>query len=64
MKKYGILRCGQERLRELPQGSVVSVCRGEYGAGALVRRDLLGKGMCERASIEDIMLYLVKGERL
>ncbi len=63
-EKYGILRCGQERLRELPQGSVVSVCRGEYGAGALVRRDLLGKGMCERASIEDIMLYLVKGERL
>ena len=41
-EKYGILRCGQERLRELPQGSVVSVCRGEYGAGALVRRDLLG----------------------
>ena len=63
-EKYGILRCGQERLRELPRGSVVSVCRGEYGAGALVRRDLLGKGMCERASIEDIMLYLVKGERL
>lgn len=63
-EKYGILRCGQEQLRELPRGSVVSVCRGEYGAGALVRRDLLGKGMCERASIEDIMLYLVKGERL
>lgn len=63
-EKYGIRRCGQEQLRELPQGSVVSVCRGEYGAGALVRRDLLGKGMCERASIEDIMLYLVKGERL
>ena len=32
---------------------------------ALVRRDLLPAGMAaERAGIEDIMLYFVRGERI
>lgn len=64
-EKYAILRSTAERLSEIDPSAVVAFSRGEYGISALVRRDLLPAGIVtERAGIEDIMLYFVRGERL
>ena len=63
-EKYGIFRGSAEEFKALGQ-SAVRYTRGEYGWSALVLRE---KAPCElpleRAGIEDIMLYFVRGEKL
>lgn len=64
-EKYAVLHCTFDQLAGLDPSVVVAFSRGEYGMSALVRRDLLPAGMAaERAGIEDIMLYFVRGERI
>lgn len=63
-EKYAIVKCPAEQLAALDSSAVVAVCRGEYGASALVYRSELPPSLpAERAAIEDIMLYFVRGER-
>jgi ABC-2 type transport system ATP-binding protein len=60
---YGILSCGEAELAALPREAVVRVERSAYGTRALVRRAALpASAGAERAGIEDIILFLVKGE--
>lgn len=64
-EKYGVLKCTLDRLKELDADSVVGYHQGEFGVSALVRLDKIPKTFqTERAGIEDIMLYFVRGERL
>lgn len=64
-EKYAVLRCSAERLGELDPAAVIAFYKGEYGASALVLKDMIPETFdTERAGIEDIMLYFVKGERL
>ena len=61
-EKYAVLRAPLETLRSCAD-AVVAVHRGEFGAGALVLRAKLPAGIpAERAGIEDIMLYYIKGD--
>lgn len=63
-EKYAILKCSEEILQSLDPASVVAYRIGEFGAGALVLRDKVPRDLSlERASIEDIMLYYLRGER-
>lgn len=63
-EKYAVVRAPLERLRAL-SGAVVAVHRGEFGARALALRAKLPADLpAERAGIEDIMLYFVRGEKL
>lgn len=63
-EEYGIVSCGKDQLAELPGGAVCGAEESPYGARALVRRKLTPSSMrVERASLEDIILLLVKGEK-
>ena len=63
-EKYAVMRASLERLRDY-KDAVVALHRGEFGAGALVLRAKLPADVpTERAGIEDIMLYFVRGEKL
>jgi ABC-2 type transport system ATP-binding protein len=64
LEEYGLVTCTEAQLEELPEGAVLGIRRSPYGAKALVRRSgVSGAFAAERCSIEDIILYLAKGER-
>lgn len=63
-EKYAVVRAPLEKLRACAD-AVVAIHRGEFGTGALVLRAKLPADLpTERAGIEDIMLYFVRGEKL
>ncbi|MCI2059167.1 MAG: ABC transporter ATP-binding protein [Oscillibacter sp.] len=63
LETYGVVTCGPAQLAGLPKDAVVRVERSGYGVRALVRREKLPAAIqAERASMEDIILFLVKGE--
>lgn len=63
MEKYGLISCGQKKFEDIPQEAVCSKRSTDYGVNCLVRRDMVSQVFdIERATIEDIMLFYVKGE--
>ncbi len=62
MEKYQIVKGSAQQIGELAPSSLVGVQENEFGAQALVLSDEIPDGMvCDRPSIEDIMLFHVKG---
>ncbi len=61
---YAVAGCSDEQLAQLPQGSVIRVRRTPYSLSVLMDRSVAEKcGLpYERAGIEDIMLFYIKGE--
>lgn len=63
LETYGILSCTRRQLTDLPEDAVLGSESSPYGVRALVRRDRVAHVFpVERASLEDIILFLVKGE--
>ena len=59
LDRYGILKCTKEQARNIPSEAVHSMRLGAYGAEALVERACMpGDLLVERATLEDIILYL------
>ena len=65
LEEYGLFTGTQEQLAELRSEAVVGRERSSFGGvRALVKRPLVPAGLkLERPSVEDIILFLVKGER-
>ena len=64
-EKYGIVRGDMASINRLGKDAVVAYTASPYGASALALKEKLPKGVAaERAGIEDIMLYVIKGEKL
>lgn len=66
---YGVLHCGKETFEALNEEDVEAYIRGDYEYRVLVnnRRELqehIRDLAIDRASIEDIMLFYIKGERI
>ncbi|MEG1189911.1 MAG: ABC transporter ATP-binding protein [Oscillospiraceae bacterium] len=62
LENYGILRCSKEDFEVLPHEAIIGHKDKEYSVEALVNRRLLPQGFtAERASIEEIMLFFIKG---
>jgi ABC-2 type transport system ATP-binding protein len=64
-EEYAVYSAGQEALAALPGEAVVGVRGGSYGGRALVRRSGVSPALqsaLEPASIEDILLFMVKGQ--
>ncbi|NLL77086.1 MAG: ABC transporter ATP-binding protein [Clostridiales bacterium] len=60
--KYGIMHCRKMELQELGENVVKGKRESNYGADVLVERNKVPKGKnVENASIEDIILFMVKG---
>ena len=64
MDKYGILKCSREQLSNIPEEAIHGKRIGTYGVEALVEREFMPRdAVVDRASLEDIILYMVKGEQ-
>jgi ABC-2 type transport system ATP-binding protein len=64
LDKYGILKCSREQLANIPEEAIHGRRVGTYGVEALVEREFMPRdAVVDRASLEDIILYMVKGEQ-
>lgn len=64
LDKYGILKCSKEQLANIPEEAVHGKRVGTYGVEALVEREFMPRdAVVDRANLEDIILYMVKGEK-
>ena len=63
LEKYGILKCSKEQLANVPQEAIHGKRVGTYVVEALVEREFMPRdAVVDRANLEDIILYMVKGE--
>lgn len=64
LDKYGILKCTKEQFVNIPAEAVHGKRVGIYGVEALVEREFMPRdAVVDRANLEDIILYMVKGEK-
>lgn len=64
LDKYGILKCSKEQLANIPEEAIHGKRVGTYGVEALVEREFMPRdAVVDRASLEDIILFMVKGEK-
>ena len=63
LEEYALVRLPEERLRELPEESVISRWASGYGTEALVLRGGIPAAIpTEHTSLEDIILFMAKGD--
>ena len=63
LEEYALIRLTEERLRELPGESIISRRASSYGTEALVLRGGIPAAIpTEHTSLEDIILFLAKGD--
>lgn len=64
LDKYGVLKCSAEEFSKLDKSAVKGFKQNTFGVEALVLRNKIKNGkVLERASIEDIMIYQIKGDK-
>ena len=64
LDQYGILKCTKEQLANIPQEAIHGKRIGTYGVEALVEREFMPRDLViDRANLEDIILFMVKGEK-
>lgn len=64
LERMCILKCTQEQLKEIDRRAIHGVRRGAFGVEALAERDRLPDGcVTDRATLDDIIVYVAKGER-
>ena len=61
LERFGMFRGSAEDLDALPDTAVCGVRRHQFGVEALARRDAV-RAQLDPATMEEIMLYLIKGE--
>lgn len=65
LQRYAVVRGDEALLKELLPSAVVKVYRRVYGTDALVLKELLPSGfVSDKTSLEEIMLFFAKGEKL
>ena len=63
LDSFGLLKCSVQELSRIDPAAIVGKRVGEYGAEALVRRNRIrGNVSLERAPLETVMLYFIKGD--
>ena len=60
---YCMLRGSEEELVKFPKSAVVGKRESPYGVQAIVKREAVPNGMpVDNVTIEDLFVYMVKGE--
>lgn len=67
LQRYGILRCNEQQLANVPKGHITRVMPHKFGCNVLVQnaaqlRRSHPEMVIDYATLEDIMLFYVKGE--
>lgn len=64
LEEYALIRVSEQTLSSLSKSAVLGVKRGNYGTEALVLRSNVPSSLTfERITLEDIILFLAKGEK-
>lgn len=64
LNEYGLIYCSKDEIELLPEDAVIGVRNNNYNISALVKKSKTPNGFSVgRASIEEIILYMVKGEK-
>jgi len=62
---YGILKCGKRDFETIDPRFICSYRKNDFGAEALVKREFLpDRYIIDPASLDDIMLFMVKGQKV
>jgi ABC-2 type transport system ATP-binding protein len=65
MDEYVVVKGTESEIRSLPVNAVVGMKQNKFGAEALVKkRKISGNYTFDKATLEDIMLFVIKGEKL
>lgn len=65
METYGIAKCSESELKNLPSNAVVCYRKNQFGVEVLVKKKLLAsRHVIDPATIEDIMLFYIRGTKL
>ena len=65
LETYGLLHCTMDQLEELSPKAVTGYRKSDFGVTALVSRHRIpGDLTVENATLDDIMLYSIKGKKL
>jgi ABC-2 type transport system ATP-binding protein len=60
---YGILKCSNSDYQKIDKELIIGCRKNQFGVEALVKKNqLIGSYTIDHASIEDIMLFYIKGE--
>ncbi len=63
--KYGLLKCTHEELQAIDPKIILGIRKNRFGVEALIlRKEYSGKCPVDKATIEEIMLFHTKGERV
>ncbi len=63
LDKLVIVKCGEDELNVIDRRKVIGVRKSDFGIEALAYRNAVTGGIhCEKATIEDIMIYTAKGD--
>lgn len=64
LEEYAVARLTEAQLADLPEDAVYGVKQGSYGSEVLVRRDAVAAAFpLERTTLEDIILFLARGDK-
>lgn len=64
LDSYAVVKCSPQQLASIDPAALVSVRSHQYGTEALVRRDAVwADAVAERPTIEDMMLFIARGNR-
>lgn len=64
MQKYSVVKCTQSELEAIDSSAIVGVRKNSFGVEALVEKDRVPSAFAvDKATIEDIMLFYVRGEK-
>lgn len=64
LERYAIVRCGRENFEAIDKAAIVAVREGMFGMEVLALRDIVNPALItDDASIEDIMVFLIKEEK-
>ncbi len=63
-ENFGILKCSEEELEKVDKSIITGIKRNKFGVEALVKKNGISDSfIVDKASIEDIMLFFVKGDK-
>ena len=64
LDSYAVVKCSPQQLASIDPAALISVRSHQYGTEALVRRDAVwADAVAERPTIEDMMLFIARGNR-
>jgi ABC-2 type transport system ATP-binding protein len=63
LTRYGVLKCGLDEFEHIDKRLIKGYRKNRFGVEALVEKSNFRGGLIDTATIEDIMLFILRGEK-